>query len=169
MSDTKTITGVCTEIAQKPGSEWTEFHIDGGGQYPVRLSTKLQPLIELGKAVGSNLATWTYEESQGNPNPNRPGTFYMNRYLSKVEVGGADPGPENASAPPSSAPHHSPLIAGDKDRAITRMACLKATAELYHGALGSNDVDNDVIVFKIMETTGRFEQWIYRDIDEVPF
>lgn len=168
-SETKQITGVCTEIAQKPGNDWVEFHIDGGGQYPVRLSTKLQPLIELGKAAGQALAVWTYEESQGNPNPNRPGSFYMNRYLSKVEVGGTETAP--AATPPQgvtqSTLHHAPLVPGDKDRAITRMACLRTAAMVVSAPTLTTPVEDAGL--EVMGLAARFETWVYRDIDDPPF
>jgi len=163
MSETKQVTGICTAVTERNG--WTEFEIDHGGQYTTKLSTKLQPLIELGRAAGSELAVWTYKQSDGNPNVHKPGTFHQNRYLEKVEVGGTAEQPA-ANASPTTA--HKPLIAGDKDRAITRMAVLRTTAGLYQGSLGDNDVDNDVIVLKIMETARRFEVWVYRDIDEPP-
>ena len=83
--DTKHIEGVCEEISEKNG--WTNFAINVGSQYPVRLSTKLPALIEKGRAAGAARAVWTYKESQGGENPNKPGTHYTNRYLSDVEVG----------------------------------------------------------------------------------
>ena len=163
----QTITGVCTEIVQKPGSDWCEFHVDGGGKWPVKVATKLQPLIELGKAVGSNLATWTYNEVESEKINEKSGKPYVNRYLESVEVGGQTQ--PNASAGSTGAPHHSPLIAGDKDRAITRMSCLKTAAGLYPNALGLDDVANDLLVIKVMDTARRFERFVYRDIQDVPF
>ena len=70
MSDTKTATGVCHEITER--GEWTTFNVDVGSQYPVRISTKLQPLIELGRAANKagGVYDWTYKESEGNVNPN---------------------------------------------------------------------------------------------------
>lgn len=159
-TETKQVVGICREITEKNG--WVEFSVDAGTQYPVRLSTKLPALIEQARAVGDALGSWTYKESQGKENPNRPGTFYTNRYLEGVTIGGEQQSPNGD-------PHRAPMHAGDKDRAITRMAVLKAVAELYHGSLGDNDTDNDVVVLKVMETAGRFERWIMRDIDEVPF
>lgn len=162
MSETKQAIGPCTEVIQKPGSDWVEFHVmEAGKQYPVRLATKLQPLIELAKVVGSEVATWTYTESESDKINEKSGKPYVNRYLEKVEIG--------VSPAPTPEGQRAPLVAGDKDRAITRMAVLKAVAELYHGALGSSDVDNDVIILKVMETAGRFEQWVYRDLDSPPF
>ncbi len=88
MSDSvdKQIEGVCEEISEKNG--WTSFAINVGSQYPVRLSTKLPALIEKGRAAGQERAVWKFKESQGGENPNKPGTFYTNRYLDGVEVGG---------------------------------------------------------------------------------
>ena len=82
------VKGVLEGIQQKPGSDWTEFSINIGRQYPVRLSTKQPDIIALANAAGTNEAVWTYKQTQGGPNPHKPGEFFQNRYLSKVEVGG---------------------------------------------------------------------------------
>lgn len=82
----KQIEGVCEEISEKNG--WTSFAINVGSNYPVRLSTKLPALIDQGRAVGQQRAVWTFQESQGGENPNKPGTHYTNRYFEAVEVGG---------------------------------------------------------------------------------
>lgn len=82
----KEIQGVCSEISEKNG--WTKFSIDVGAAYPVGLSTKLPALVEQGRAAGEEQAVWKFKESQGGENPNKPGTFYTNRYLEGVEVGG---------------------------------------------------------------------------------
>jgi len=64
---------------------------------------------------------------------------------------------------------HRPVIGGDKDRAITRMACLKAAAELVAPRHG-NTVDPDFdAALEAMKAAQRFEMWVYRDIDDVPF
>jgi hypothetical protein len=165
-ADTKTLTGICTEIAQKPGNDWVEFHIDVGSQYPVRLSTKLQPLIELGKAVGSNLATWTFKEVESEKINEKSGKPFLNRYLERVEVGGQNPAQSVTTPDPAAKaePHHAPLVAGDKDRAITRMACLRTAAMIVGPAPGSTGAG-----VSVMELAARFETWVYRDIDELPF
>ena len=94
--DTKTATGTCAEISER--GEWTTFHVDVGTQYPVKLSTKLAPLVELGRAASKSggVFDWTYTEKQGKENPHRPGTYYMDRYLSGVE-----PAAEGAQAAPA--------------------------------------------------------------------
>jgi hypothetical protein len=83
----KQIEGFCEEISEK--NDWTTFNINVGRQYPVRLSTKLEALVKAGREAKNNKAVWTFSESQGGENPNKPGTFYLNRRLEKVEVGGA--------------------------------------------------------------------------------
>ena len=88
MSDTvtKQIQGVCDGVMMKSG-DWMEFHINIGRQYPVKLSTKQPDIQAKARAAGEMQAVWTFNETDGNPNPNKPGTFYKNRYLSDVEVG----------------------------------------------------------------------------------
>ncbi len=170
MSDAvdKQIEGVCEEISEKNG--WTSFAINVGSQYPVRLSTKLPALIDQGRAVGSQRAVWSFKESQGGENPNKPGTFYTNRYFDGVEVGGSampDLAPHPQPQATSSAATHAPLPPGDKDRAITRMAVLKAAAEIVaanHAFAQNTDPAADAIA-----VAERFERWVYRDVDEIPF
>ena len=68
--------------------------MDVGTQYPVRLQTKLQPLIELARAAGAEARAWTYKESESqnlNPNSGKP---YMNRYLERVDLPGDAPDSE---------------------------------------------------------------------------
>jgi hypothetical protein len=167
-AETKQIEGVCEEISEKNG--WTAFAINVGSQYPIRISTKLPALIEQGRAAGQQRAVWTFKETQGGENPNKPGTFYTNRYFESVEVGGT-------AEPSSPTPHptaqaavtatHSPLPPGDKDRAITRMAVLKAAAEVCANPANVSP-DGDVAA-EVIAMAARFETWVVRDLDDVPF
>jgi len=166
MSDeavTKQIEGVCEEISEKNG--WTSFAINVGSQYPVRLSTKLPALIEQGRAVGQARAVWTFKESQGGENPNKPGTFYTNRYFDSVELGGT---PYQQTQVAASEPAHKPYAQGDKDRAITRMAVLKVAATIVAAGKAvptqTSDAGEDTI-----SLATRFEMWVTRDIDDPPF
>ena len=61
------------------------------------------------------------------------------------------------------APSHKPVIGGDKDRAIARMACLKAAVKVVPGT-GAEDP-----ALEAMKIAQRFETWVYRDIDDAPF
>ena len=132
MSDsvTKQIEGVCEEISEKNG--WTAFAINVGSQYPVRLSTKLPALIDKGRAVGQQHAVWTFKESQGGENPNKPGTFYTNRYFDDVEVGGTVD-PEQAASPPVASRNAGGSRSGSTDRSIERQVILKEMVQHYPG------------------------------------
>jgi hypothetical protein len=154
MSETKQITGVSQGVTEK-ASGWTEFAIDIGQQYPVKVSTKIQEIIEMGRAatLASELATWTYDESDGNPNPHKPGTFYKNRTLSKVEVGGAVENPPNASAGSAAPSTASGNASSDgmskeewarKDSAIHMMAAIKTAADALKHTIPSDPTPEDL-------------------------
>jgi hypothetical protein len=171
---TKSIVGQCVEITEKNG--WTGFSIDVGSQYPVKVSTKVEKVIGEARAIGSEVATWTFKESDGNENPNKPGTFYKNRWLDKVEAGEHAPAADTAGgtstpAKPLPEAHHEPIAPADKDRAIVRQACLKAAGALFTAKgnvekVGDDGRDN---VAELLAAADRMERWVYRDIDEVPF
>jgi hypothetical protein len=195
-TETKTIVGQCVQVEQKPGNEWVRFHIDVGSQYPVKLSTKKQEIIDAANAVGSDVATWTFSESQGNENPNRPGTYYVNRYLNAVEAGAnpqqnadsqpaatasgtqqAAPATASGTATPVPTSQHPALAPADEKRAIARQACLKAAAWVYTG-LGAKErvtdseeglLAEDPVVGAVIAAATRFEIWVFRDTDDLPF
>ncbi len=134
----KQIQGKCEEISEKNG--WTQFSIDVGTKYPVRLSTKLPALVEQGRAAGNQDAVWSYLETQGGENPNKPGTYYTNRYLEGVEVGGtADPAAAPSSAEPSRNAGGSRT--GATDRSIERQVILKEMVQHYPGLKDGLTVD----------------------------
>ena len=123
----KQIEGFCEEISEK--NDWVTFNINVGSQYPVRLSTKLDALITQGREAKKNKAIWTFAESKGGENPNKPGTHYINRRLEKVEVGGTlDPsqaqGPSGGSTAGTS---RSP----DERHSIERQTIVKAALPIY--------------------------------------
>jgi hypothetical protein len=129
----KQIEGVCTEISEK--NDWVTFHIDVGRQYPVRLATKIEALVKAGREAKSNKAVWTFSESQGGENPNKPGTHYINRRLEKVEVGGAlDPAVAGSS---SSGGGH--VRSPDDRHSIERQTIVKAALPLYQRKFESDD------------------------------
>jgi hypothetical protein len=167
MSETKQATGVSQGVTEK-ASGWVEFAIDVGSQYPVKVSTKIPEIVELGRAatLAGQLATWTYEESDGNANPHKPGTFYKNRTLSRVEVGGTQNPAQSVATPGDGAQARPPVLGGDKDRLIVRQVCIKAAAELH---ATEDSTDPDALALQVMKSAQRFETWIYRDIDVVPF
>lgn len=181
MPETLTVTGVCNEISERSG--WQTFHIDSGGKWPTKLATKKDEVIAAARSVGQELATWTYTEVESDRINEHTGKPYVNKYLEKVETGGSGPthvppqgwgqaerdaAPRPAAQAASSAPTHAPLPPGDKDRAITRMAVLKAAAEIVGAdvASGSQVMDPGA---EAISLAARFETWVYRDVDDLPF
>ncbi len=167
MPETLTVTGVCKEISERSG--WQTFHIDSGGQWPTKLATKKESVIADARGAGSELAVWTYTEVESDRINEHTGKPYVNKYLESVEVGGTaapseTPRPQAQAA--SSTTTHTPYAQGDKDRAITRMAVLKAAAEVCASMefAPGEDIGSEVI-----SLAHRFEVWVNRDIDEIPF
>jgi hypothetical protein len=136
-TETKQIVGVCEEISEKNG--WTAFAINVGSQYPVRLSTKLPALIEQGRAVGQQQAVWTFKESQGGENPNKPGTFYTNRYFDSVEVGGTVT--QQAPAASSSGTPRNVATTDETRGSIERQTIVKAAIHLYPDGIVKSDAE----------------------------
>ena len=104
MSEKETITGVLDGITEKP-SGWTEIQVKvDGWQYPVKMATKLEPLIELARAAGTETMEWTFKKQvseQINPNSGKP---FVNRYFEGVSPVGTTQVPQNANGSPTSAP-----------------------------------------------------------------
>lgn len=164
MSDHKQAVGSCTEISERSG--WTTFHIDAGTKYPLKLATKKTEVVEAARAVGSALTTWTYTEKESETVNEHTGKPYVNRYLEAVSAALPDTQPSTGSSTPQDAPRTG-LVGADKDRAITRMACLKAAAEtLTRAGVDNPDADAALEVMKIAQ---RYEQWVMRDIEPTPF
>jgi hypothetical protein len=143
--DILTVVGRCKEITEKSG--WTQFSIDVGTKYPVRISTKLPDLIAEGRAVGENEAIWKYKESQGNENQNKPGTYYTNRYFSGVELV-TDENRElaeqvNASHPVAASGGGGRSASRDPDErgSIERQTIVKAAMPLYPPGLIKTDAE----------------------------
>lgn len=73
----------------------------------------------------------------------------------------------NGGFTPPHEPAHKPVTGGDKDRAIARMACLKAAAELVASHQAVRPSEDSALA--VMKAAQRFETWVYRDIDDAPF
>lgn len=138
---TKQIKGVCEEISER--GEWTTFSVDVGSQYPVKLSTKLQPLIELGRAARGQEAVWTFKEQESDKINEHSGKPYINRYLDKVEVGGALEGAAEAS--PSGQMTKEEWAR--KDSAIHKMACIKTAADALKHTVPADPSLEDLNMF----------------------
>ena len=165
MSDeavTKQIQGVCDEISEKNG--WTQFSVNVGSQYPVRLSTKVQAVIDQARAAGQEQAVWTFKESQGKENPNKPGTFYVNRYLSGVEPGGTIQ--QNATSSPGARGTSTP----DETRgSIERQTIVKAAITLYPDGLILTDGDFFSLLARLAEFCAGIDATPPADDEDIPF
>ena len=123
----KQVQGVCEGVMLK--GDWHEFHINVGRQYPVKLSTKQPDVIELASAAGQQEAVWTYKETEGGPNPHRPGENFKNRYLSRVEVGGT-----LTQQPQQQMTVTAGGKSSDERQSIERHTVVKAAIPTYMGA-----------------------------------
>ncbi|HSE44542.1 MAG TPA: hypothetical protein VLA89_04350 [Gemmatimonadales bacterium] len=86
-SDLLSVVGKNDGIKEKQQG-WYEVEVSvPGKKYPVRLSTKSTKILDEVRAVGSDVATFYYKESESskeNPNTGKP---YINRYLESVTPG----------------------------------------------------------------------------------
>lgn len=153
MSETKTVIGTLGGILEKSG-EWRQIQVSvPGKQYPVKMDTKKEELVQLARAAGENVMAWTYSESDsGNPNPHRPGENYVNRYfegvapVSEAQAGdGASSVPASGPAAPQTGMSKEEWAA--KDSAIHQMACLKAAADALKHTIPSDPSDEDLKKF----------------------
>lgn len=138
--ETLTVVGTIGAITEKP-TGWVEFQIRiAGREHPVRLETKKAEIIAQGRAVGTGEAVWSYNERDGNPNPNRPGTFYKNRMLLGAELVTA----ENRAAATQAAAttvvqNYGGGRSGDERRSIERQTIVKAAAHLRPSFAGDTE------------------------------
>jgi hypothetical protein len=124
----KQVTGKCTGL-EVSESGWSKFLIDIGTQYPIKLETKLPKLVDEARAmIGGPETVWTFDESDGAPNPNRPGTNYKNRRLHAIG-GQIDPAlaQQSQGAAPGQTP---PSASGARDESIERQVIVKAVLPL---------------------------------------
>lgn len=134
----KQVQGVCEGILER--GDWLEFHINIGRQYPVKLSTKKEEIKTIARLAGQQMAVWTFNETEGGPNPHRPGENFKNRYLSNVVVGGAldpalagnQPGQTSLAVAPTGGA--APMIGPDeRGQSIERQVILKAAISVFPG------------------------------------
>jgi hypothetical protein len=127
-STTQQVQGFCE--GEMTRGDWSEFHINIGRQYPVKLATKREEVKQAARAAGNQQAVWTYNETQGNPNPHRPGEFFKNRYLEAVEVGGqVTIAPQQSGAAPGGPPPST--RPAETNRSIERQTIVKAMVPIF--------------------------------------
>ncbi len=156
-------------LIKKEGTWQVLVKPDGGGTFTKNLWTKSAETVEAmdrlkgeHRAFACSVSHWT--NNDGKPMrslwlesvQDGAGAVSSRTPITQAEVTQAQ------ATPAGGTPTHKPIQAGEKDRAITRMACLKAASQIV------SSVDEDPAL-TVMKAAARFEQWIYRDIDEVPF
>lgn len=162
-SEAKTAVGKRVGIMEKNGG-WTQFVIDVGRQYPLKLDTKIPAVVEACRAFGEGTGVWHYNESPGNPNPNKPGTFYPNRYLSKVEpVTGDGQSSTHSAADGGSEERMTKTDWDNKERRDYRSRAWAQTLSLFtpHVDLQTLLPEQMDLVFGAMQT---WQRKIYHDV-----
>lgn len=149
----KSTQGVLKDVTIRNG--WYGFNVMvPGRQHPVKLETKREDIIAQANAIpAGQMATWTFQESEGNPNPNRPGQNYMNRMLESAIIGGPEAAPaaqatqqsfppntgpaaQQQAAPAAAVPVTTSSWSGNDDspekrRSIERQTIVKSAMPLY--------------------------------------
>lgn len=171
----ETIVGTLGAITEK--DDWTTFEIDVGSQYPVRLSTKVPELIELGRAAKGQVMEWTFNAVEGKINP-KSGKPYINRYFE-----GVAPVSENSSGsvvtPDTAAfKNGSEGMSKEewarKDRAADLRACIAIVAGALQHTVKSEPTNDDLNEFatRVLFVARQFHGvvWSERAEDDgVPF
>lgn len=175
----QTITGALDGITEK-ASGWFEITVAvPGKQYPIKLATKRQELVELARAAGQNVMEWTYNEVESEKINEHTGKPYVNRYFEGVAPVGSSPPAANAG---SSAPR--PAGGGDamtkeewarKDSAIHRMAATKVAADALKHTVPADPSSEDLARFVDRVKTVSYQWWKQADAvragddSDVPF
>lgn len=171
MSDSwelKSVTGVCTSITIENG--WYGFSIKvDGWEHPLKLPTKLPELVEKAKHAAETKAVteWQYQEKDGRENPNRPGTFYKDRRLSRVgppptqqEPSPSQPNPGTPAAAPSHVEYARPK-SPDEQAHIARYGAVQAMAPaLCDMVLVSDVADRAALSHRIYSEMGKLSVFL---------
>lgn len=174
----ETIVGTLEAVTEKGG--WTTFEINVGTQYPVRLSTKVPELIELGRAARGQEMEWTFNAVEGNINP-KSGKPYINRYFEGVAPVGTSPESTRSVATPGAGAKDGAADTmskdewGRKDSAIHRMAATKAAADALKHTVPADPTPEDLHKFIDRVKTVSYQWWLQADAvrkgddSDVPF
>jgi len=160
----KSVVGTVQAIEQKPGSEWIRFLIEmQGKQYPLRLDTRDEDVIAKAKGIGSQVATWTFNEVESDKINQRSGKPYINRYLEEVELGGnpADTSGSSSSQASGSGQYTQADIErfDEKDRRDFRSRAWGQTTATFAHTIKEDE--DPVLVFNRLKP---FQRLIYEDI-----
>lgn len=177
-----TVTGVKTGITEKNGG-WFEIEVAiPGSDYPKRMSTKKQELVELARAAGDQVMEWTFtERDSGKPNPHKPGSNFIDRYFEGVAPVGTNPPQSDSPATQASggttgtpAPQNvsEPVDWDAKERRDYRSRAWAQTLAAFTHTIKINEDPQDVFL-----RLQPFQRKVYEDVcqsfayvdDDVPF
>jgi len=158
MSDKETIVGVLDGITEKP-TGWTDIMVRvEGWQYPVKLQTKLEPLIELARAAGTETMEWEFKtrvSDQINPKSGKP---FTDRYFEGVAPVGTTP--QNANASPTTAQESSePVDWDNKERRDYRSRAWAQTLGAFTHTIKTDEDPKDVFL-----RLQPFQRKVYEDV-----
>ena len=170
MSETtvETITGRLEGITEKP-SGWTEIQVRvEGWQYPVKMATKLPPLIELARGAGTETMEWTFkkqESDQINPNSGKP---FVNRYFEGVAPVGSNGSVSDSNATRAAPDAMTKEEWARKDSAIHKMACIKTAAAALTHTVPSEPTTEQLDTFykNVMYLTNHWHRSILAERDD---
>lgn len=127
---------------------WMRFSITReGNQYPDKVDTSKPEIIAQATALMGQLVSAQVNVQQSDtPNPHKPGTFYMNRYLNAIgpaapgqqsQVAQAAPQAQTPYVPtPQAAPSGDPFAPDARDLKIYRQVAWKTSIDLaVHGLI----------------------------------
>src|SRR5262245_45697246 len=99
------VSGLLQAVNHRQGG-WVSVEImEPGRQYPRKLDTKREEIIAAATSMMGQPVTAKYNEvDSGTPNPHRPGTTFINRYLEQISLGFTDVSQLNAQAQPQPQP-----------------------------------------------------------------
>lgn len=174
MSDTETereveiVTGTIKGVIVKGTDKWQVEVQPDGSEYTKKLWTKdaelvaaIPPKIGQAGAFVCNASYWTNNEGKQVRSLWISGEADGSESTSRVATPAAAPQSQGKAAVREYAPDL-------KDRMIVRQTALKAAAEIV-GPRASTTIDPDYdAALETMRAAGRFERWVYRDIDDPP-
>jgi hypothetical protein len=159
VSDEQAVVGTLSGITEKP-SGWFEIEVSmPGKQYPLKLSTKKQELVELARAAGENAMTWRYAEQESEKINEHTGKPYVNRYFN-----GVVPMSQQEPAPAGSEPTHHAGTKPDVDWDAKERRDYRSRAWAQTIAAFNHTIKTDETPAAVFARLKPFQKAVYLDI-----
>ncbi len=169
----ETIVGTLESIEEKP-SGWFDIKIGIGRQYPVKLATKKQELVELARAAGENTMVWSYNEQESDKINEHTGKPFVNRYFEGVEPADPAASPDGrAAAKDGSGEALSKEEWRRKDSAADLRACIAISAGVLTHTMPSEPTSEQLktVIANVLNMATAWHRVVSaeRDGEEIPF